>query len=232
MKEAIAHQFRESLNQGLAEKVASLDRDHYPDSLIEILEAALIDSSSPRGMPLLAAAVNESGADAGEGFQAAEVLWQGLLLTGLMAVGKKPGDGLAAGLAYRFDSAHLLLAADTMLTWPFEFFTEDGDSTWQVSALASGSRTALISLAAVGDKFASLLDWDPLAAFLAAGCPGRDPAAVDGLPALLRAACIADLARWLGSPAWLAGAAEQAYSAIRGLELTPRLEEVRDMLIY
>lgn len=232
MSAMVAYQFRESLNQGLAEKVAALDRNHYPDSLIEILEAALLDLSSPRGLPLLAAAVGESGADAGDGFQAAEVLWQGLLLTGLMAVGKKPGDGLAAGLAYRFDSAHLLLAADTMLTWPFEFFAQDGETKWQPSTLASGSHAALTALVAVGNKFASLLDWNPLGAFLAAGCPGRDLEAVDGLAELLRAAYIADLARWLGSPSWIAGAADRAYSALRGLELAPRLEEIRDMLLY
>ena len=226
-----AYLFRESLNQGLAEKVAALDRLHYPDSLIEIMEAVLLDQTCPRGLPLLAAAVECSGVDAGERPQAAEVIWQGLLLTALLAVEKRPADGLAAGLAYRFDNAHLLLAADTLLTWPFEFLAREANGPRAVAALSSGARGALSALAAIEGKFSALLEWNPLEALLAAGCPDKELSSVAGLPGLLRASYLADLERWLGSPSWLTGAVVKTRSSLDGETLAPRLDEVRALLM-
>jgi hypothetical protein len=226
-----AYQFRASLNQGLAEKVANLDHAHYPDSLVEIIEAVLLDVTCPRGLPLMASAIECSGVDAGEKPQAAEIVWQGLLLTAILAVGKKPADGLAAGLTYRFDTAHLLLAADTLLTWPFECMAAGGESVRPVAALSSGSRAALHSLASCGSQFSGLLDWEPLLALLSAGCPDKDLVSVAGLPELLRLSYLMDLERWLGGPSWLTAESGKLGQELAGAELSPRLAEVRELLL-
>ena len=231
MKLSKALYFKGSLNQGLAEKVEALDRRHYPDSLIEILEAVLLDQTSPRGLPLLMAAINCSGVDAGEEPQAAEVLWQGLLLTAILAAGKKPSDGLAAGLSYRFDTARLLLAADTLLTWPYEISACSGKGQSPVASLASSARQVLTELVSTGEGMSRLLNWNPLPVILTAGCPGKEPLELDGVPELASAFYLADLVRWLGSPSWLAGAVSQANKDAREKELSPRLEEVRNLLI-
>lgn len=228
--DARAKGFLLSLNQGLAEKVAALDREHYPDSLIEIIEAVLLDQTSPRGLPLLAAAINRTGPDAGERVQAAEVILQGLLMTAVLAVGKNPSDGLAAGLAESYDSAHLLLAADTLLTWPFEFVDFAGFPADKSAELALAGRKSLDELAALGKGFRDMLDWQPLQGLLATLCP--ELAEDSGGPGdkLIRLAYLADLRRWLGLPRWLAGAFEQAARDAGGTALGDELNAVRVLL--
>ncbi|MBW7995239.1 MAG: hypothetical protein FVQ81_01460 [Candidatus Glassbacteria bacterium] len=222
--------FRESLNQGLAEKVAGLDRDHYPESLIEIMEAVLLDQGCPRGLPLLAAGLIKSGPDAGEKPQAAEVLWQGLIMTALLAQEEPPVDGLAAGLTERFDSAHLLLAADTMLTWPFEFLTGGLTEPDSSAEMAAACRSALAGLAAADGGFAGLCQWEPLIIMLEPLCRGRDLRTVSGLRELAGAAYLADLSRWLARPDWLAKACDQATSGAGRADLSGGLAEVRALL--
>ena len=221
--------FRESLDQGLAEIVAGLDREHYPDSLLEIIEAVLLDISCPRGFPLLAFALNGAGADAERCYQAAEILWQGLLLTALLAADDDPSDGLAAGLTESYDTAHLLLAADTLLTLPFELCSGEIGAAG-AGRLAQCARSALDSLEGRGAEPAGLGCWRPYEPLLAELCPGAGQKDLKELSALIDLAYAGELSRWLGPRPWLKPMREQALKKSGKRGTRPALADVRELL--
>ncbi len=221
--------FRESLDQGLAETVAGLDREHYPDSLLEIFEAVLLDISCPRGLPLLAFALNGAGADAEQRYQMAEILWQGLLLTALLAADDDPADGLAAGLRESYDTAHLLLAADTLLTLPFELCSGESGADG-AGRLAGCARTALDSLVGMGGQPARLGDWRPYEPLLAELCPGAGQSDLKELSALIDLAYAGELSRWLGPRPWLKSMRERALKRSGRRGARPALADVGALL--
>ncbi len=222
--------FRESLDQGLAEIVAGLDRKHYPDSLLEILEAVLLDISCPRGLPLLAFALGGAGAGAEQRSQMAEILWQGLLLTALLAADDDPSDGLAAGLSESYDTAHLLLAADTLLTLPFELCGGKSGADG-AGRLAGCARTALDSLVGGGGESTRLGDWRPCEPLLAELCPGAGPEDLKESSALIELAYAGELSRWLGPRSWLKSMREGALKKSGGRGTRPALADVRELLV-
>ncbi len=224
-----AMMFKESLNQGLAETVAGLDREHYPDSLLEIIEAVLLDISCPRGLPLLAFALNGARADAEQCYHSAEILWQGMLLTALLADGRNPADGLAAGLTESYDTAHLLLAADTLLTLPFEFCMGEG-ATSNAARLAGCARKALESVDGLGAEVAGLERWRPFEFLLAELCPAAGQKDIKDLSGLISLAYASDLIRWLGPCPWLTSMRERAAKTPVRRDARPELQDVCSLL--
>jgi hypothetical protein len=222
--------FKESLNQGLAETVAALDREHYPDSLLEIIEAVLLDRSCLRGLPLLAFAINRPGTDAEHCYQSAEIIWQGMLLTALLAVEEDdPADGLVAGLVQGYDKAHLLLAADTLLTLPFEFCTEES-GTGRAGRLACCARKVLESVDGLGGELTGLAGWRPLEPLLTELCPGVDQNVITKLSGLIDLAYASDLIRCLGPRQWLKSMRERALKAVARQNTRPELQDVCSLL--
>lgn len=230
-KTAKTRLFNDSLNQGLAETVAELDREHYPDSLVEIIEAVLLDVSCPRGVPLLAFALNEAEAeaDAEQCYQSAEIIWQGMLMTALLAADKEPSDGLAAGLMESFDTAHLLLAADTLLTLPFEFCGGEG-GVGEAGQLAVCARSSLEALDGLGNELEGLGGWHPCEPLLTVLCPAARQKDIKELSGLISLAYASDLIRWLGPRPWLNSMRERALEKAGRQKNKPALAEVRELL--
>jgi hypothetical protein len=221
--------FKESLNQGLAETVAALDREHYPESLLEIIEAVLLDLSCRRGLPLLAFAINGAGADAEQCYQSAEIVWQGMLLTALLTAEDDPTDGLVAGLAQGYDTAHLLLAADTLLTLPFEFCTGKGD-TVKAGQLAGCARRALENFDELGEEQSGLDGWRPLGFLLTELCPAASQSLLSKNSGLIDLAYATDLIRWLGPRPWLISRRDRTLKKSTSQNARPELLEVCSLL--
>jgi hypothetical protein len=183
---------RTGFERALDESLAGLDREHYPESLLACMSAALKGGARLRGVPLLLSCLSGTSEPDSRLRLAGESFLRAFLLTAWLAApeAERAGDGLGRRLAARFSPAELLLTADTLFTWPFELlagFEERDVSPAARAARALGAQGCLGELDAAGADLEGLPGLDP-AGGLARALIGLET----GLTGFAR-----DLSRWI-----------------------------------
>lgn len=206
-----------------------LDREHYPESLLEIVEAVLLDISCPRGLPLLGFTLSGGCEAAEHRCRAVEIIWQGMLMSAVLSCEEKSPDGLSAGLAQGYSRAHLLLTADTLLTLPFEI-AGDGGGIMSTGKLASAAREGLGTLSGGEGKLDWLARWRPQSALLRVIGLEDGGAEKPGLNELSELVQSLELIRWLGPRKSLLEFRDRAAGELSRAAGDRRLLEVRDLL--
>ena len=150
-------------------------------------------------------------------------------MTALLVADDDPVDGLAAGLVQGYDTAHLLLAADTLLTLPFEFCAGESGPD-RAGRLAGCARKALEGMDGRRDELAGLGGWRPYELLLTELCPGAGQGVISELSGLIYLAYATDLIRWLGPRPWLKSMRERALKTAGRRKTQPALADVRELL--
>lgn len=124
---------RRSFERSLEKSLAALDCSHYPPSLLKSMELILNPPRKPvRGLPLLVEclAAEQESKPRERVLVAVEVLLRGFLLLAEKGLDRscRPETALGRSLGKDFSRAHLLLTADTLLTWPLELVAGETDS--------------------------------------------------------------------------------------------------------
>ena len=172
-----------SFEQSLEKSLAALDRSHYPPSLLKSMELILNPPRKPvRGLPLLVEclAAEQGSKPRGQVLVAAEVLLRGFLLLAEMGLDRscRPETALGQSLGKHFSQAHLLLTADTMLTWPMELVAGETDSSGrslvEVFSRMLGADKVLHRLDSAPPELEGLLSIEPVEALARAVTAGRD----------------------------------------------------------
>ena len=127
---------RRSFERSLGKYLAALDCSHYPPSLLKSMELILNPPrKSVRGLPLLVEclAAEQETNPREQVLVAVEVLLRGFLLLAEMGLDRscRPETALGRSLGKDFSQAHLLLTADTLLTWPMELVAGETGSAEQ-----------------------------------------------------------------------------------------------------
>jgi hypothetical protein len=174
---------RKSFERSLEKSLAALDRSHYPPSLLKSMELILNPPRKPvRGLPLLVEclAAEQGSNPRGQVPVAAEVLLRGFLLLAEMGLDRscRPETALGQSLGKHFSQAHLLLTADTMLTWPMELVAGETDSAGGplvgIFSRLLGADKVLDGLDSAQPDLEGLLSIQPVEALARAVTAGRD----------------------------------------------------------
>jgi len=182
----------------------SLDRRHYPASLLESLSAVLLPPGAPRGLPLYVKTLTgDQGWFPGNIPVALECLLRAFFLLAEMGFpgSGESGESLGRNLGARFSQAQLLLTADTLFTWPLELLAgeqgPDGLSLVNRLAQAMGPGGCLAELDCCPTGISGLLDLDPVHS-LAAAAYGKILKEEKELGLVSRWIYLQELAGWFG----------------------------------
>jgi len=203
MKEGIDRR-KDEFEKSLKTLFNSLDRNHYPGELLESLAAVLFPDSALRTLPLLLRAEKDRTGGGCE-LAAAEIVFRGFLL--LAELGRDPSGrietGLAARLAAKYSEAHLLLTADTLLTWAMELAARGETVSAKHLDRAFGMQGALGKLDEGGELIEILAAIDPFYALIA-DRPEKTGVPAEALESASRFAWLAELESWFARPDYIA----------------------------
>ena len=193
---------RDEFDHLLAGLVDALDREHYPAGLMDSMRETLFPPGALRTLPLLLQS-GKSRIDGDCELAAAEVVFRGFLLIAELGEPRQNriGTGLATSLAKKYTEAHLLLTADTLLTWAMELAAAHGTAGGLrlAAGLAGGfgAEGALGELEAKEDLIETLAGINPFY-MLAGDMTGSVSERGDTLEKAAALAWLAELQSWFG----------------------------------
>jgi len=201
-EDLIAARFERALQSCLE----ALDRVHYPETLVNSLEAVLLArQGGSRGVPLLIETLTwgEKRPSANR-LVASECMLRGFLL--LAEAGLPETEvfekSLGRKLGAEFSQAQLLLTADTLFTWALELTAGECDSSGKPLpgslSFSMGIEGSLAGLDRARPTLAGLLDLDPVQG-LAGSFSAREAGADRVFRLVSRWIFLSELSLWFGS---------------------------------
>ena len=208
MNNTITDKFKragEEFEASLDTLLDALDREHYPDSLLESTSAVLKAPGAPRGLPFF---LQTTALPAESDFSsrlpvACESMLRAFLLIAQLQIENsgRVKASLCSRLSRKYSHAQLLLTADTLFTWPLELVAAErvssGGPLSAVLAETFGMSGCMAGLDSTEASVAGLMELDPFTELVRA--LGMSDIETDGAAGLAaRWLYYNELAHWFG----------------------------------